>query len=54
MDVIAKHILPMLEKLATDDIPNIRFNVAKTYREVLIKVLMPPPGAGHHLHARKG
>jgi serine/threonine-protein phosphatase 2A regulatory subunit A len=31
MDVIAKSILPMLDKLAEDEIPNIRFNVAKTY-----------------------
>ena len=45
MEVIAKHILPMLEKLAADDIPNIRFNVAKTYQE-LIKVLRRLPEQG--------
>lgn len=45
MDVIAKHIVPMLEKLAEDDIPNIRFNVSKTYQE-LIKVLRRLPEQG--------
>jgi serine/threonine-protein phosphatase 2A regulatory subunit A len=45
MEVIAQHILPMLEKLAADDIPNIRFNVAKTYQE-LIKVLRRLPEQG--------
>uniref|UniRef100_A0A0D2XZN7 Protein phosphatase PP2A regulatory subunit A n=1 Tax=Fusarium oxysporum (strain Fo5176) TaxID=660025 RepID=A0A0D2XZN7_FUSOF len=45
MDVIAKSILPMLDKLVTDDIPNIRFNVAKTYR-VLINVLRRLPDEG--------
>jgi serine/threonine-protein phosphatase 2A regulatory subunit A len=35
----------MMEKLATDDIPNIRFNVAKTYLE-LIKVLRRLPEQG--------
>ena len=35
MDVIAKSILPMLDKLAVDDIPNIRFNVAKTYGAII-------------------
>jgi serine/threonine-protein phosphatase 2A regulatory subunit A len=38
LEVIDKQILPMVEKLAGDEIPNIRFNVAKTYL-VLIKVL---------------
>ena len=45
MDVIAKSILPMLEKLTGDDIPNIRFNVAKTYA-VLISVLRRLPETG--------
>jgi serine/threonine-protein phosphatase 2A regulatory subunit A len=45
MDVIAKSILPMLDKLVSDDIPNIRFNVAKTYR-VLINVLRRLPDEG--------
>ncbi|EEY22610.1 protein phosphatase PP2A regulatory subunit A [Verticillium alfalfae VaMs.102] len=46
MDVIAKSILPqLLDKLAEDDIPNIRFNVAKTYG-VLIDVLRRLPEEG--------
>jgi len=45
MDVIAKSILPMLEKLTGDEIPNIRFNVAKTYA-VLISVLRRLPETG--------
>lgn len=45
MDVIAKSILPMLEKLTDDEIPNIRFNVAKTY-SVLIGVLRRLPDQG--------
>lgn len=45
MEVIAKSILPMLEKLTGDDIPNIRFNVAKTYG-VLIGVLRRLPDQG--------
>ena len=45
MDVIAKSILPMLDKMVEDDIPNIRFNVAKTY-SVLIDVLRRLPEEG--------
>jgi serine/threonine-protein phosphatase 2A regulatory subunit A len=45
MDVIAKSILPMLEKLTSDEIPNIRFNVAKTY-SALIGVLRRLPEQG--------
>jgi serine/threonine-protein phosphatase 2A regulatory subunit A len=45
MEVIAQSILPMLEKLTSDDIPNIRFNVAKTYA-VLINVLRRLPDEG--------
>lgn len=45
LDVIGKSILPMLEKLVEDDIPNIRFNVAKTYAE-LINVLKRLPEEG--------
>lgn len=45
LDVIAKSILPMLDKLVTDEIPNIRFNVAKTYG-VLIDVLRRLPESG--------
>ena len=43
--MIAKSILPMLEKMASDEIPNIRFNVAKTY-QVLIGVLRRLPDQG--------
>ncbi len=45
MDVIAKSILPMLDKLVEDEIPNIRFNVAKTYA-VLISALRRLPEEG--------
>ena len=45
MDVIAKSILPMLDKLVVDEIPNIRFNVAKTYSN-LIDVLRRLPDQG--------
>lgn len=42
MDVIATSILPMLEKLTTDDIPNIRFNVAKTYSALIASLRRLP------------
>ena len=45
LDIIAKSILPMLETLTGDDIPNIRFNVAKTYAEI-IRVLKRLPEEG--------
>ncbi|GAB0136700.1 hypothetical protein EsDP_00004993 [Epichloe bromicola] len=45
MNVIAKSILPMLDKMVDDDIPNIRFNVAKTY-SVLINALRRLPDEG--------
>ncbi|KAF6806849.1 Protein phosphatase PP2A regulatory subunit A [Colletotrichum musicola] len=45
MEVIADKILPMLDKLVDDEIPNIRFNVAKTYG-VLIDVLRRLPEEG--------
>ncbi|CAJ2506072.1 Uu.00g002020.m01.CDS01 [Anthostomella pinea] len=45
LDVIGKSILPMLDKLVEDDIPNIRFNVAKTYGE-LVDVLKRLPEEG--------
>jgi serine/threonine-protein phosphatase 2A regulatory subunit A len=45
MDVIAKSILPMLDKLVLDEIPNIRFNVAKTFAK-LIEVLRRLPEQG--------
>lgn len=45
LDVVAKSILPMMDKLVVDDIPNIRFNVAKSYSE-LISVLKRLPDEG--------
>jgi len=45
MDVIAKSILPMLDKMVDDEIPNIRFNVAKTYA-VIISCLRRLPDEG--------
>ncbi|KAG5917938.1 hypothetical protein E4U53_004143 [Claviceps sorghi] len=45
MSVIAKSILPMLDKMVDDEIPNIRFNVAKTY-SVLISALRRLPEEG--------
>jgi serine/threonine-protein phosphatase 2A regulatory subunit A len=40
--VIEASILPMMDKLVSDDIPNIRFNVAKSYA-ILIDVLKRLP-----------
>lgn len=45
LDVIDGSILPMMDKLVADDIPNIRFNVAKSYA-VLIDVLKRLPDEG--------
>ena len=45
MDVIAKSILPKLDKMVDDEIPNIRFNVAKTYA-VIINCLRRLPDEG--------
>lgn len=45
LDVISKSILPMMDKLVVDDIPNIRFNVAKSYGQ-LIDVLKRLPNEG--------
>ncbi|KAL8720614.1 MAG: hypothetical protein Q9225_002550 [Loekoesia sp. 1 TL-2023] len=42
IDVIEKSILPMMDRLVSDDIPNIRFNVAKSYA-ILIDVLKRLP-----------
>ncbi|KAL8985748.1 MAG: hypothetical protein Q9177_004357 [Variospora cf. flavescens] len=44
IDVIEKSILPMMDRLVSDDIPNIRFNVAKSYA-ILIDVLKRLPDA---------
>ncbi|KAI9653089.1 MAG: Polyamine N-acetyltransferase 1 [Trizodia sp. TS-e1964] len=45
LEVIEKSILPMLDRLVTDEIPNIRFNVAKSYT-VLVNVLKNLPAEG--------
>ncbi|KAK0674289.1 armadillo-type protein [Cercophora samala] len=45
LDVVAASILPMLDELTRDPIPNIRFNVAKTY-SVIIGVLRRLPDQG--------
>ncbi|TWU74803.1 hypothetical protein ED733_006358 [Metarhizium rileyi] len=45
INVIAKSVLPMLDKMVDDEIPNIRFNVAKTY-SVLINALRRLPDEG--------
>jgi len=45
LDVVSKSILPMMDKLVADEIPNIRFNVAKSYAE-LIAVLKRLPVSG--------
>ncbi|KAF1816573.1 MgPP2AregA, protein phosphatase 2A regulatory alpha sub-unit [Eremomyces bilateralis CBS 781.70] len=42
LPIIETHILSILEKLVADDIPNIRFNVAKSYG-VLIDILKKLP-----------
>ncbi|KAI9645941.1 protein phosphatase 2A structural subunit [Ciborinia camelliae] len=45
LDVVSKSILPMMDKLVADEIPNIRFNVAKSYSEI-ISVLKRLPDEG--------
>lgn len=42
MDVIATYIIPLVNELERDPIPNIRFNVAKTHQRIPSKV---PPNA---------
>ncbi|KAL1961330.1 hypothetical protein VTO42DRAFT_58 [Malbranchea cinnamomea] len=50
LKMIENSVLPMLDRLVTDDIPNIRFNVAKSYG-VLIDTLrrLPAEGTLHEL-----
>lgn len=43
--MIDQSILPMMDKLVADDIPNIRFNVAKSYK-VMIDALKRLPNEG--------
>jgi serine/threonine-protein phosphatase 2A regulatory subunit A len=45
LEVLDQSILPMLDKLVADQIPNIRFNVAKTYAK-LVDVLKRLPDEG--------
>jgi serine/threonine-protein phosphatase 2A regulatory subunit A len=45
LDIIKDSILPMLDRLVADPIPNIRFNVAKSYA-VLINTLSRLPAEG--------
>jgi serine/threonine-protein phosphatase 2A regulatory subunit A len=45
LDVIEELIIPMITQLIYDPIPNIRFNVAKSY-QVLIDVLKRLPAEG--------
>jgi serine/threonine-protein phosphatase 2A regulatory subunit A len=52
LEVIEKSILPMMDKLVSDDIPNIRFNVAKSYA-ILIDVLKRLPDEGTILSVEK-
>ena len=52
LKVIEESILPMMDKLVSDDIPNIRFNVAKSYG-VLIDVLKRVPNPGTIASAEK-
>ncbi|KAJ9295186.1 hypothetical protein DTO271G3_6356 [Paecilomyces variotii] len=52
IDIIESSILPILERLTTDDIPNIRFNVAKSYA-VLIDTLRRLPAEGSLIDLEK-
>ena len=52
LEVIEKSILPMMDKLVSDDIPNIRFNVAKSYT-ILIDILKRLPADGTILEIEK-
>ena len=52
LNTIERSILPMMDKLVADDIPNIRFNVAKSYA-VLINVLKRLPAEGTILSMEK-
>ncbi|TID24104.1 protein phosphatase PP2A regulatory subunit A [Venturia nashicola] len=52
LGVIQESILPMMDQLVADDIPNIRFNVAKSYG-VLVDVLKRVPEKGTVAAAEK-
>lgn len=46
ISIIESAILPIMDRLVGDDIPNIRFNVAKSY-QILIDVLKKVPDTGN-------
>jgi len=52
LNIIETSILPILDKLVTDDTPNIRFNVAKSYA-VLIDTLRRLPAEGTLMDVEK-
>jgi serine/threonine-protein phosphatase 2A regulatory subunit A len=52
LGIIESAILPIMDRLVSDDIPNIRFNVAKSYA-VLIDVLKRVPETGTLVSAEK-
>lgn len=52
LQTIESSILPMMDKLVVDDIPNIRFNVAKSYK-ALIETLKRLPNDGTILSMEK-
>ncbi|ORY14958.1 armadillo-type protein [Clohesyomyces aquaticus] len=52
LEVIESSILPMMDKLVNDEIPNIRFNVAKSYA-ILIDTLKQLPEQGTVLALQK-
>lgn len=53
LSTIEHSILPVLDTLLTDDIPNIRFNVAKSYA-ILVDVLKRIPAEGSVSDLEKG
>ena len=52
-DIVKDSILPIMEQLVSDPIPNIRFNAAKSYA-VLIDVLRRLPSEGTIADLEKG
>lgn len=52
LSVIEQSILPIMDKLVNDDIPNIRFNVAKSYG-TLINTLKQLPEEGNVIALEK-
>lgn len=52
MEIIKESVLPMLDRLISDPIPNIRFNVAKSYA-ILINTLSRLPMEGSLVDVEK-